>query len=584
MFGKILSVYDYTVVVENLLKRVETSFLGVHVVFEDKHKVVGEISKITCDEIECVLVGEFINDIFESGITHKPSGNSKIRIVNKDEVIILLGNQSIDSKTDLYIGKSLIYEGFNVSANINNLFSNHFAILGNSGSGKSCTVTRLFQNLFYRNTNVPVNARIVLFDVYGEYHTAFEPINQSNNCRYKVITTDINADNTEILRIPAYFLEVDEIALLLGADSPAQLSIIDKALRYVYLFTEDEDKVLAHKNNIIAQAVMDILTSGKEPARIRDQIIAVLTTFKTKNISLDSEIVQPGYTRTLRQCLNLDQTGKINAIQLVTEYIEGFIDESLKLSSSMKPKRYTLSDLYSAFEFALISEGVLKSDKVFDINNTLKVRLESILNGDNLKYFEVNDYITREDYVKKLFTNYDGSRVQLVNFNLNYVDERFAKVLTKVISKLLLDYAISVDKKENFSVQILLEEAHRYVVNDNDTNIIGYNIFDRITKEGRKYGVILGMITQRPSELSSTALSQCSNYIVLRMFHPSDLDIIKEITHSISENDLEKIKSLGPGSALCFGTAFNMPEFTKIDPPNPYPNSSNAQIEGEWFN
>ena len=584
MFGKILSVYDYTVVVENLLKRVETSFLGVHVVFEDKHKVVGEISKITCDEIECVLVGEFINDIFESGITHKPSGNSKIRIVNKDEVIILLGNQSIDSKTDLYIGKSLIYEGFNVSANINNLFSNHFAILGNSGSGKSCTVTRLFQNLFYRNTNVPVNARIVLFDVYGEYHTAFEPINQSNNCRYKVITTDINADNTEILRIPAYFLEVDEIALLLGADSPAQLSIIDKALRYVYLFTEDEDKVLAHKNNIIAQAVMDILTSGKEPARIRDQIIAVLTTFKTKNISLDSEIVQPGYTRTLRQCLNLDQTGKINAIQLVTEYIEGFIDESLKLSSSMKPKRYTLSDLYSAFEFALISEGALKSDKVFDINNTLKVRLESILNGDNLKYFEVNDYITREDYVKKLFTNYDGSRVQLVNFNLNYVDERFAKVLTKVISKLLLDYAISVDKKENFSVQILLEEAHRYVVNDNDTNIIGYNIFDRITKEGRKYGVILGMITQRPSELSSTALSQCSNYIVLRMFHPSDLDIIKEITHSISENDLEKIKSLGPGSALCFGTAFNMPEFTKIDPPNPYPNSSNAQIEGEWFN
>ena len=350
------------------------------------------------------------------------------------------------------------------------------------------------------------------------------------------------------------------------------------------MFARQDKESYEFKNHILASAIISIMYTNQTSARIRDQIIAVLTTFKTKNISLDSEIVQPGYTRTLRQCLNLDQTGKINAIQLVTEYIEGFIDESLKLSSYMKPKRYTLSDLYSAFEFALISEGVLKSDKVFDINNTLKVRLESILNGDNLKYFEVNDYITREDYVKKLFTNYDGSRVQLVNFNLNYVDERFAKVLTKVISKLLLDYAISVDKKENFSVQILLEEAHRYVVNDNDTNIIGYNIFDRITKEGRKYGVILGMITQRPSELSSTALSQCSNYIVLRMFHPSDLDIIKEITHSISENDLEKIKSLGPGSALCFGTAFNMPEFTKIDPPNPYPNSSNAQIEGEWFN
>ena len=584
MFGKILSVYDYTVVVENLLKRVETTFLGVHVVFEEKYKVVAEISKITCDQIECVLVGEFINGKFESGITHKPSGNSKIRIVNKEEVIILLGNQDLDSKTDLYVGKSLIYDGFNVSANINNLFSNHFAILGNSGSGKSCTVTRLIQNLFYRNNNVPINSRIVLFDVYGEYHKAFEPINQTGKCKYKVVTTDIRNQSTEILKIPAYFLEVDDIALLLNAESPAQLAIIEKALRYVYLFTEDEEKVIAHKNNIIAQAVMDILTSGKEPARIRDQIIAVLTTFKTVDINLDSEIIQPGYTRTLRQCLNLDQTGKINAIQLVTEYIEQFINENLKLTSDMKPKRYTLNDLYAAFEFALISEGVLKSDKVFDINNTLKVRLESILNSENLKYFEVNDYYTREDFVKKMFTSLDGNRVQLVNFNLNYVDERFAKIMTKIISKLLLDHAITLDKSQNFSVQILLEEAHRYVVNDNDQNVIGYNIFDRITKEGRKYGVILGMITQRPSELSTTALSQCSNYIVLRMFHPADLDIIKEITHSISENDLEKIKSLGPGSALCFGSAFNMPEFTKIDSPNPYPNSSNAQIAGSWFN
>ena len=583
MFGKIISIFEYTIVVENLLKRVETSVLGMHVVFDDKYKLVAEITKITKDTIECILVGEFINDQFCSGITHKPSGSSTIRMINKEEVFKLVGNQDFDSKENIYLGKSLTYDGFNVSANIDNLFSNHFAILGNTGSGKSSSVARIFQNLFYRKTNRPLNAKIVLFDVYGEYKSAFETINQLGDCRYKTLTTDVNALESDIIKIPPYFLEVDDLALLLGAESPAQIPIIQKALRYVYLFTESEEVVKAHKNNIIAKAVKDILTSGKEPARIRDQIIAVLTTFHTKDINLESQIVQPGYIRTIRQCLNIDETGKINTISLVVEFIEKYINDDLKLDNSMKPRNYTLQDLYDAFEFALISEGILKSDKVYDLNNVLKVRLDAIINSPNYRYFQVNEYISKEDYIKRLFTSSDNRVVQLLNLNLNYIDERFAKSLTKIYSKLFFDYAITLKDTKRFSIQIVLEEAHRYVQNDTDTSIIGYNIFDRITKEGRKYGVVLGLITQRPCELSNTALSQCSNYIVLRMFHPDDLDIVKDITHSISDSDIEKIKSLGPGNALCFGNAIKLPLFIRFDPPNPFPNSANAHIKDNWF-
>jgi DNA helicase HerA-like ATPase len=213
----------------------------------------------------------------------------------------------------------------------------------------------------------------------------------------------------------------------------------------------------------------------------------------------------------------------------------------------------------------------------------LKVRLDSIANGDYGYYFDVEEYIPKEEYIKKMFTSNRGEKAQIVNFNLNYVDERFAKTLTKIYSKLFFDYAISLESRGGYPLQIMLEEAHRYVQNDNDINVIGYNIFDRITKEGRKYGVILGLITQRPSELSNTALSQCSNYLVLRMFHPEDLKIIKSITHSIAASDVEKLKTLRPGVALCFGNAFNIPVFTKIDKPDPTPNSSNAHIGTEWF-
>ncbi len=584
MFGNVISVSDLTIKLENISKRVETSLLGVHIVFENKYKIVAEITSITREEIECIMVGEFINNVFNSGIVHKPSHDSKVRIINSEEVISLVGKQDVDTKTDLYVGKSLIYDGFNVSANIDNFFSNHFAIIGNTGSGKSCSVARLFQNLYYRQKYVPINSNIVLFDVYGEYKPALDRINQTKYCRCKHITTDVrDTVNSDIVKIPPYYLEVDDLALLLNVDTPSQIPIIEKALKLVYLFTEDEDKVIAHKNNIIAKAILDILTGGKESTQIRDQVIAVLSTFHTKDINLESKIVQPGYIRTLRQCLNVDQTGKINTIQLVMEYLDKFTDTELKLENSMKPQNYTLKDLYNAFEFALISEGVLKSDKVYDMNNILKVRLDAIINSDYGRYFEVDEYIPKETYIRDLFTTRRGEKAQIINFNLNYVDERFAKTLTKIYSKLFLDYAISLESRGGFPLQIILEEAHRYVQNDDDVRNIGYNIFDRITKEGRKYGVVLGLITQRPSELSNTALSQCSNYIVLRMFHPEDLKIIKSMTHSIAEEDIEKLKALRPGVALCFGNAFNIPVFVKIDKPDPTPDSNNAHIGTEWF-
>ena len=246
-------------------------------------------------------------------------------------------------------------------------------------------------------------------------------------------------------------------------------------------------------------------------------------------------------------------------------------------------QNYKLKDLYNAFEFALISEGVLKSDKIYDLNNILKVRLDTIMNSNYAMYFETDEYISKDEYVKRLFTHNSGMKAQIVNFNLNYVDERFAKNLTKIFSKLFFDYAIALEDRGGFPIQIVLEEAHRYVHNDNDINTIGYNIFDRITKEGRKYGVVLGLITQRPSELSNTALSQCSNYIVLRMIHPEDLKIIKAITLGVAPSDIDKLKTLRPGVAICFGNAFSIPVFAKIDKPQPTPDSNNAHIGEEWF-
>ena len=176
-----------------------------------------------------------------------------------------------------------------------------------------------------------------------------------------------------------------------------------------------------------------------------------------------------------------------------------------------------------------------------------------------------------------------GEDVQIVNMNFNYIDERFAKILTKIYSRLFFQYAANLNPRGSYPIHIILEEAHRYVNNDDDTKVLGYNIFDRITKEGRKYGVILGFITQRPSELSATALSQCSNFVVFRLFHPDDLKIVAAISANITKEDLDKLRMLRPGMAMAYGSAFPLPLIAKLDFPDPPPNSNNIKVSNIWF-
>ena len=130
---------------------------------------------------------------------------------------------------------------------------------------------------------------------------------------------------------------------------------------------------------------------------------------------------------------------------------------------------------------------------------------------------------------------------------------------------------------------IILEEAHRYIQRDTDTEILGYNIFERITKEGRKYGILLGLISQRPCEINETVISQCSNFLVFKMFHPLDLQFIRDVIPDVNDATINRIKSLHPGTCMTFGTAFKMPTLVAMGLPNPGPLSNSCDINSTWY-
>lgn len=575
MFGKIKRINNNEVTIENTSGKAISSLIGCHVIFlEDSRRIVGEVTYIDEVEAKILLVGEIINNVFNAGIIKKPSGIAPVRVINKDELELIIGKSEIQ-KENLLLGTSSIYKTFNVSVPLNDIFANHLAIIGNTGSGKSCGVARMLQNLFF--INKPINSHIVLFDAYGEYVETFKNI---NNLGLNFASFSGNSKNGKEyqLKFPAWFLDVDDLALLLRVSSPDQLPVLKKSLKLVKIFKSNTPEIKRYKNDIIAKCLMDILTSGRSSSTIRDQVIAVLTHYNTEDLNLDSTIHQPGYDRTFRQCLLIDDSGKMNAIFEVMKFLQQFENIDLESIDIVDDMCYSLEDLYSALEFSLISEGTINNDIIYKEMNILKTRLQSIINSDTKHIFNVDEYIGKEEFVRDMFI-----KNNLVNIDLCDIDDDFAKVLTKIYSKLLFNYTTSLEKRGSLSFNIILEEAHRYVQNDNDINIIGYNIFDRITKEGRKYGTLLTFITQRPSELSTTSLSQCANFIVFRVFHPADLEIVRTMSTNVSMANIEQIKSLSPGSAFAFGVGFKIPILVNFELPNPIPESTSVNVKNIWF-
>ena len=575
MLGKIISIDGNVVKVELTLDITnKTGLSNLHVAIECQgKKIIGEIISIDLKYANILLLGEIVNNNYISGVNTKPSFASTIRIITREELDIITDNVKADYAVNF--GRIPLYSNYPLNLNPDIYFSNHSAIVGNSGSGKSCSVARLFQNIF--STNIKPKSNIFIFDVFGEYHNALAGY---NGIKYKSYTTDRNDTTNELVRIPIYLLDIEDLALLLEAENFTQLPIIEKMLRVVTIFSKSEEEQLKCKNDIIARAIQEILYSGKTAAQIRDQVIAILTSFATKTLNTETKVVVPGWTRTLKQCLQLDKEGKISEIQLVSEFIGSFISSDIELNLPEGKIYYTLENLYEALQLAFISEGTLKSDAIYEKVNSIKVRLKSIIDGEFGNYFKVGNYINKEQFVASLNNNGENP---IVNFNINSITDRQAKIIIKIVSKMLLESAFRITPRGSRPIHIFIEEAHRYVQNDLDINLLGYNIFEKIAKEGRKYGVILNLITQRPSELSDTTLSQCSNYIIFRLNNPTDIEYIRKIVPNVTDEMIGKIKSLQPGFALMFGSAFKIPITSKFDLPDPRPNSDNISIRNTWF-
>lgn len=529
------------------------------------------------------LIGEIIDGKFFFGVSKMPLIFAEVNIISEKDLMIMLevGNEEEemgDGNTRallLPIGESVIFSDYSVKVNIDKFFGFHFAVFGNTGAGKSNTIARILQNIFTKTDYSARGAKFIIIDSNGEYHKAFKDISEINK-QIKGVSFIVDseaADNK--LEIPVWALSADDWAILLHASEKTQLPVIKRAIDIARIFYDKENLDNTIKNHILASTLLGIITSSDSSPSKSDKLVAIMAHFGTAEINIDSPLETGG---SLKQTISID-FGKMKNEEAAIKFLTQFVDQELiGRVSTDKEVIYDLAEFAQAIEFATLYEGSVSSQRIQEYTATLITRLQTIKDGIQGKILSKTQYNSLDEYVAHFVGNW-----QIIDVDISSLDDASAEVVTKVLAKMLLDYVKHKEHKADMPINFIIEEAHRFVKEDSYYGAVGYNIFERIAKEGRKYGFLLGISSQRPSELSKTVVSQCGNFIIHRVQNPDDLKYISRMVPYINSNMIERLTYLQTGNALVFGTAINIPTLTRFDQARPATDSENAKITEKWY-
>lgn len=525
------------------------------------------------------------------------------------------GDQQGNVPHTIEIGTSAVFKGYPVKSRLDELFGGHVAVLGNTGSGKSCTVASIFQSVFMKpEAFAPLGAAFVIFDVNGEYRRALDNVpGWIKSCYLKATEPDMpvpdvsqkrqGAEIKDRFKLPHWFMSVDEWALLLRASEKSQIPALRTALGLTTLFQETtapkavkggdtEESLKAIRNHVLAKIILSILHSDASTPSKADRILALLNTFSTGEISRNT--VSKGLYNDFGQFKDGRNSNTQNNYDNLLVLLEGNVkDEPVLPSYGNMP--FSFDRLQAALDLALFYEEANGNKQIREYCSQLVTRLKSVIDNPDYEFLRADVGALQDHdrepthYVDRLLgiviqeERYKKER-QICIIDLNDASDEIVELASAVVSRLIFDRMRRADPRNEMPVHLILEEAHRYISEKPSRFAIDAGItFQRIAKEGRKYGAFLIVASQRPSELSKTVLSQCNNFIIHRIQNPDDLSQIRQMTPFISETVLRRLPSLPKQHALIFGNSVNIPTTFRVRDANPTPYSNDTQIRDIWY-
>ena len=538
------------------------------------------LSKIQAGKyLEVLPIGTIKDDQFDFGVSVYPTLYSDVLYIKEQELDTIFKTNSSKKPiegtdkyryTSLPIGKSIIFPDYEVKIDIDKFFGSHSAVLGNTGSGKSCTIASMLQTLYKLENNSATGSTFIFFDVNGEYKQAFKNLKDNKDIQVTNFSIDTEATN-EKFQLPHWFLNIDEWALLLKASEKSQLPILRNALGFTQNLSQE---IISH---IYACNIMYVFENWESSVTKRQRIISLIDKSK---IAID-------YSKLDAKFGNFSNKQEEDNFKIsVKNYIKEDVNIDLKFNSDY----FEFKDLEQALENAILYEEYHGNKQIRDYCSSMITRFKSIKEREDFKFLtttqndkSIDEYIYSLLGIEKPEDN-AIKKNQVIIIDLNSANDETVEVISCVISRLIFEKLKTAKDRNQFPINLVLEEAHRYISTESGKIFGDANrIFERIAKEGRKYGMFLLVSSQRPSELSRTVLSQCSNFIVHRIQNPEDLSHIRQITPHISETILKRLPSIPTQHALIFGHSVNLPTTFKVNEANPKPKSDNNEISKNWF-
>lgn len=497
-------------------------YLGTFVI---NTQPVGQLEKKDNDKYE------FIKGI--KNISIPPNG---VSVATSEEIKNIF---SVDGVSKLIFSEHLIDSDIKIEMDGDKFFSKHIAVVGSTGSGKSCTVAKIIQEAKKQETGqVLNNTHIIIFDIHGEYHRAFPDAN------------NLSIEN-DTLKLPYWLMNSEEL----------------------------EDMFIESNEN----------NSHNQVSQFKN---AVITNKIKHNLNTKVTYDSPVYF----------------SIQEVQNYITNKNNEVIgKLENENKPKlsngtliENTNSYFDEVFSFTTPStaNATKASNGTFNGEfNRFMSRLETKMNDERLNFllhtrkengteYKTDDF---KNLVEQLLGYVEANTKNITIVDLSSLPFEVVSIVVSIISRIVFDFAYfstkiaGSDNTNETPFMLVYEEAHKYIPKNGEVRYKNTRMaVERIAKEGRKYGVSSMIVSQRPSEISSTVFSQCNNFVVMRLNNPDDQSYVKRLLPEAVVSYGDALSSLEKREALIVGDAIATPTIVKILDADPTPKSDDIKFYSEW--
>lgn len=517
------------------------------------------------------------------------------------------------------IGTSPLAGDAEVSIDPNRLFGRHLAVLGNTGSGKSCSVAGLIRWSLEQAGKARAegrpNARFIVLDPNGEYARAFSGADTIKARIFKVNP----ADGEVALKVPLWFWNSAEWCSFTQASARTQRPLLRRALREVKAGRSDtaepteEEKNLALRRYLSSRliTIQREFRSGAiqtEENKFGFRLRAIRTDLEQKQHEFPSINLDP-----IREAIDDALQATFNSFiergtNKMVEYYRAFTEDQVSvIVNALKASLEGLGGIvyqegpdedvpltFSGTDLADHLEILAEQENVSQYLDFLVARIRTFLSDPKMKAVIGNTHdVTLKQWLNDYIGSDDTDDGCISVIDLSLVPTEVVHVITAVIARMTFESLQRYVKLNGVALPtvLVMEEAHTFIkrykddVENQDAAGICCQVFERIAREGRKFGLGLVLSSQRPSELSPTVLSQCNTFLLHRISNDRDQELVHRLVPDNLRGLLRELPSLPSQNAILLGWASELPVLVKMNdlPKSQQPRSDDPEFWGVWI-